>query len=137
MRSRVLALLTAFMLLPGIRAQPPVQPRTDFLGDPLPEGAIARIGTLRFKHNPAHGSTVDITLFTPDGGKIVSLSQDYESVRLWDAASGAELAVLRGHEDRVLSAVFDPSEARVLTASGDNTARLGRERRPTPRTARS
>jgi WD40 repeat protein len=36
------------------------------------------------------------------------------------------VAVLRGHEDRVLSAVFDPCGARVLTASADHTARLWR-----------
>jgi len=34
--------------------------------------------------------------------------------------------VLRGHEGWVLSAVFDPSGSRVLTASSDNTARIWR-----------
>jgi WD40 repeat protein len=37
------------------------------------------------------------------------------AARLWDVASGAELAVLRGHESAVWSAVFDPSGARALT----------------------
>ena len=46
------------------------------------------------------------------------------TARLWDAASGQELRVLRGHESRVSSAVFSPDGARVLTASDDNTARL-------------
>ena len=31
-----------------------------------------------------------------------------DTARLWDAVTGAELVVLRGHEDRVRSAVFDP-----------------------------
>jgi WD40 repeat protein len=46
------------------------------------------------------------------------------TARLWDAASGAELTVLRGHDGAVASAVFDPSGRRVLTASSDHTARL-------------
>jgi WD40 repeat protein/formylglycine-generating enzyme required for sulfatase activity len=41
-----------------------------------------------------------------------------------DAASGRELAVLRGHEDSVLRAVFSPDGKRIVTASFDNTARL-------------
>ena len=43
---------------------------------------------------------------------------------MWDAATGIKLAVLHGHHDGVLSAVFDPSGTRVLTASADTTARL-------------
>ena len=38
--------------------------------------------------------------------------------------AAAELAVLRGHEGRVASGVFDAFGARVLTASEDPTARL-------------
>ena len=48
------------------------------------------------------------------------------TARLWDAATGAALAVLRGHEGGVLGAVFDPAGARVLTASRDRTARIWR-----------
>ena len=54
---------------------------------------------------------------------MLTASEDH-TARLWDAATGAELAVLRGHENSVWSAVFDPSGARVLTASDDHTARL-------------
>jgi hypothetical protein len=86
MNFRVQAILTLFLFVRGIQAQP----RTDSLGDPLPEGAIARIGTLRFKHNPAQGSTVDVALLAPDGSRIVSLSQNNDSIRLWDAAGGKE-----------------------------------------------
>jgi WD40 repeat protein len=46
--------------------------------------------------------------------------------RLWDAGTGAQLAVLRGHQGEVLSALFDPSGVRVLTASEDGTARIWR-----------
>ncbi len=43
---------------------------------------------------------------------------------MWDAATGQEKAVLRGHEGPVSSAVFSPDGQTVLTASWDNTARL-------------
>ena len=62
-------------------------------------------------------------MFSPDGARVLTASED-NTARLWDAASGQELRVLRGHEDAVRSAVFSPDGARVLTASGDNTARL-------------
>ena len=37
--------------------------------------------------------------FSPDGARIVSGADD-NTVRVWDASSGAELLVLRGHEGR-------------------------------------
>ena len=62
-------------------------------------------------------------MFSPDGTRVLTASED-KTARLWDAATGQELQVLRGHEDWVHSAVFSPDGARVLTASADNTARL-------------
>lgn len=43
---------------------------------------------------------------------------------LWDAVSGKELAVLRGHENIVGSAAFSPDGRTVATRSSDGTARL-------------
>jgi WD40 repeat protein len=92
MVSRVLGSLSALLIVPLVHAQAPPAARTDSLGDPLPPGAVARIGTLRFKHNPAHSYTVDVVQFAPDGSKIVSLSEYCRTVRLWDAATGKEIA---------------------------------------------
>ena len=44
------------------------------------------------------------------------------TARLWDAATGEELAVLEGHEGDVTHAAFSPDGGRVLTAS--DTSRL-------------
>jgi WD40 repeat protein len=58
----------------------------------------------------------------------VSGSYD-RTVRVWDAASGAELLVLRGHEDWVTAAAFSPDGTRIVSGSGsfvgerDNTVR--------------
>jgi len=40
------------------------------------------------------------------------------------AGTAKEIAVLRGHEDTVFSAAFSPDESRIITASGDRTARI-------------
>jgi len=45
---------------------------------------------------------------------------------VWDAASGRELSALAWHGDSVNSVVFHPDGERILTASDDGTARLGR-----------
>ena len=54
---------------------------------------------------------------------MVTASVD-RTARLWDAASGKELAVLQGHKDPVRSAAFSPDGAKVVTASDDGTARI-------------
>jgi WD40 repeat protein len=46
------------------------------------------------------------------------------TARIWDAATGNEIAVLRGHEGSVTSAAFSPDGSRIVTASGDRTARV-------------
>jgi WD40 repeat protein len=62
--------------------------------------------------------------FSPDGCQIVTVSDDDSAPRLWDAESGAKLAVLNGHRRPVRSASFSPDGRRVVTASHDDTARL-------------
>jgi WD40 repeat protein len=43
---------------------------------------------------------------------------------VWSADGTGEPLVLRGHEDRVRSAVFSPDGKRIVTASYDRTARV-------------
>ena len=59
----------------------------------------------------------------PREERVVTASSD-NTARLWDAAAGKEIAVLRGHDNPVWSAAFSPDGTRVVTASDDNTARL-------------
>jgi hypothetical protein len=61
--------------------------------------------------------------FSPDGRRVATTSED-RTARLWDAETGTEIAVLKGHKNAVLSAAFSPDGRRVATASSDNTARL-------------
>ena len=54
--------------------------------------------------------------FDREGRRIVSGSYD-KTVRVWDAASGAELACLRGHDSMVTSVAFDREGRRIVSGS--------------------
>jgi WD40 repeat protein len=62
---------------PALAASPP---HTDLYGDPLPDGAVARLGTVRWRTNLRLGS------FSPDGQTVVSLGD--VGLVLWDARTG-------------------------------------------------
>ena len=59
---------------------------------------------------------VNSVSYSPDGRRIASGSAD-KTVRVWDAESGAELAVLRGHESRVTSVSYSPDGRRIASGS--------------------
>jgi RNA polymerase sigma factor (sigma-70 family) len=64
--------------------EPPVL--KDLLGDPLPNGAVVRLGTVRWRH----GGPVFFLALQPDGKTAVSAAND-RFVRVWDQATGKEL----------------------------------------------
>jgi WD40 repeat protein len=66
---------------------------------------------------------VNSAAFSGDGKRVVTASFD-NTARIWDAESGKEIAVLKGHTSFVSSAAFSGDGKRVVTASGDNTARI-------------
>jgi WD40 repeat protein len=61
--------------------------------------------------------------FSPDGARVVTASWDY-TARVWNAATGEPIAILKTPEKLVNSAAFSPDGARVVTASSDNLARV-------------
>src|SRR4051812_32150706 len=79
------------------------QARLDRAGDPLPTGALARLGTLRWRH----GSEVTALAYAPDGNVLASSGRD-GAIRLWETTSGKQLRELRGHKGEVRSIAFAP-----------------------------
>jgi WD40 repeat protein len=68
------------------RAEPEPVKRVDAFGDPLPAGAIARLGTLRFNHGGDGSADVR---YSTDGKWV--LSSGGGNARVWDVVTGKEL----------------------------------------------
>jgi WD40 repeat protein len=89
--------------------------RTDLYGDPLPDGAVARLGTTRLRHADAIVSLA----CSPDGKTLASASKDH-TLRLWDAATGKEL---HRYAEGAESAAFSP-DGKTLAAGDAQFIRL-------------
>jgi WD40 repeat protein len=119
---RPLLIVGLFLTIPRLSAvanEPVRPPRVDAQGDPLPSGAILRLGTVRFRH----GKSVTCVAYGPDGKTIASASQD-TTIRLWEAATGKEVRVLQGHTAEVTCVAFAPDGKTLASVSKDNTIRF-------------
>src|SRR5262249_46144722 len=65
----------------GSKAADNPKDKADAQADPLPQGALARLGTVRYRF-AGIGST-----FLPDGKTVVSVEQGH-AIKLWDARTG-------------------------------------------------
>src|SRR5204863_252893 len=91
--------------------KPPL--RVDQYGDSLPAGAVARLGTLRLKHQQA----VACVAFAPDGKTIASGAED-GTVCIWDAMTGQEIRRLKVEKTWVAHIAFAPDGKTLATVVG-------------------
>jgi len=95
--------LLVLLALPAV-GQPPKgkdAAAVDLHGDLLPPGALARLGTVRFRH------TATSAACSPDG-KLLAAGGSDNQIRLLDANTGKEVRRLNGHQPRTFSPPRDP-----------------------------
>lgn len=90
-------------------AQAKDEPRRDRYGDPLPPGAVARLGTLRFRLNTHR---ILQLAFAPDGK---SLAASSGALHLLDAASGKRMKTIEAPDADFLRFAYSPDGKRLMT----------------------
>lgn len=108
-----LAMLVAWAWLAGGARGDGPGPAADRYGDPLPEGAVARLGFVR------RGSSVPLNIadgplaaFAPDGKRFASVCHD--RVYLWDVATGRVKHRLHSPKGAIIQVRFAADGKRLL-----------------------
>src|SRR5687767_12340113 len=114
--SFLVALWTLFAVS-ELTAAAPFAPRTDRHGDPLPPGAVARLGTTRWRsaggmrHLVAH----------PDGKHV--LSSDGQRLAFWELRTGRRTRIIEGEDTEEeeepfgLTPALTPDGKKLVSAS--------------------
>ena len=117
LRRTALALLLGAGLLgigsaadPTPEVGPPPHERLDVFGDPLPAQALARFGTIRFRH-PSINGYIEHAVFSRDG-KLLATLASRQPVKLWDVRTGKEVKGYGANEEATAIA-FSPTEDRM------------------------
>jgi WD40 repeat protein len=97
-------------------AAKPVHARMDTHGDSLPKGAVARLGTLRFRYPDALTAAI---AFSPDGRRIAC--GGFENTRIFEVPSGRILRILPNLKDTDKQRLRERLNVEVLNYRKDGT----------------
>jgi WD40 repeat protein len=93
--------------------------RRDLQGDPLPQGAIARLGSVRLRHS----LKVSGAALSPDGRLIYS-TEYYGGVIVWDAITGAVVRRIASDDSFCHGIALSPDGATLAVNLGDFSVHL-------------
>jgi RNA polymerase sigma factor (sigma-70 family) len=99
---------------PGEPRQASRQVKVDRLGDPLPPGAVVRLGSVRLRHR----GPIAAFAVSPDGKLLASGGSADHMVRLWDARTGRLVWRIAAEVGGAEALVFSPDGKRLATAGG-------------------
>ncbi len=117
MLSRLLRVLLLGALAPAVVAQE--KPRLDVNGDPLPAGALARVGTSRLRHDK-----MVIGLAWSSDGKYIASSGWDNLIRLWDGKTGRAVRTFEGHRAAIYGVAFSPDGKLIASNGSESTIRV-------------
>jgi WD40 repeat protein len=111
---RIAILAFTFSLSVSSAAAQPAGPRTDRHGDPLPGGALQRLGTVHYRQEVR----IDAFAFAPDGQTYATAANTPKdaTVRLWHTATGKEIRRCSGAPNDIVQVAFAPDGQTVVAA---------------------
>jgi len=88
----------------------PADELRDLYGDPLPPGAVLRLGTIRLRHS---GRVLSVA-FSPNGQTLATVATLDPEIRLWDVKTGRLIRAVHGsNRGDPYVAIFSPNGARL------------------------
>src|SRR5438105_3726381 len=114
-----LVLIVGLLPVDALQGQPPPGLKADAFGDPLPAGALARIGTTRLRHQGA----IAALAWSHDGTRLASAGHD-KTVCFWDAGTGKLVRRFDGHGGAVFALALSKDGKLLATGGQDQTVRV-------------
>jgi WD40 repeat protein len=115
LRHRPIAFVFLLLFASAVHGEPP--PRSDAHGDPLPVGALARLGTTRFRD----ANFVNNVVLAPDGKTLAAAGN--QGIQILELATGKELRTLKSNAPVGFGYLGYAPDGTVLGAA-DHTGRI-------------